>query len=149
VDSPARRFSARQAEFDSISAFIDSQCTCLAQDERLRIILLVEELFANTVNHGYGGDSDKPVWISVRAGEDLCRVVYEDSGPAYDPFAAVDSSSTEADLEQRRIGGLGIVLLMELSSGRTYERRGDRNVIQLDIPRARPDQHSESRPEFG
>lgn len=139
MDSPARRFSARQAEFNSIAAFIDSQCSSLAPEERLRIILLVEELFANSVNHGYGGDSDQPVWITVHAGNDTCRVIYEDCGPAYDPFAAVDESSTEAELEERRVGGLGIVLLMELSSGRTYERRGDRNVVQLDVPRATPD----------
>ncbi len=144
MDSPARRFSGRQAEFDSIAAFIDSQCSSLAQDERLRIILLVEELFANSVNHGYGGDSDKPVWVSVHVGNDTCRVIYEDCGPAYDPFAAVDASTTEAELEERRVGGLGIVLLMELSSGRTYERRGDRNVVQLDVPRATPGQRTDS-----
>lgn len=136
MDSPARRFSARQAEFDSIAAFIETECSSLTQDERLRIVLLVEELFANSVNHGYGGDSDHPVWVSVRVGNDACRVIYEDCGPAYDPFAAVDATSAEAELEQRRVGGLGIVLLMELSSGRTYERRGDRNVVQLDVSRA-------------
>ena len=139
MDSPARRFSARQAEFDSIAQFIDSECASLVQDERLRIILLVEELFANSVNHGYGGDSDKPVWVSVSVGQDTSRVIYEDCGQAYDPFAAVDASSTEAELEERRVGGQGIVLLKELSSGRTYERRGDRNVVQLDVPRATPD----------
>lgn len=143
MDSPARRFSARHAEFDSIAAFIDSECSSLARDERLRIILLVEELFANSINHGYGGDSDEPVWISVLVRKDTCRVIYEDCGPAYDPFAAVDASSTESELEQRRIGGLGIVLLMELSSSRAYERRADRNVVQLDVPHATPARQTE------
>ena len=136
MDSP-RRFSARQAEFDEIAEFIESTCARLKDEERLRLILLVEELFANSVNHGYGGDSDQPVWLSVRVNDDDCRLVYEDCAPPYNPFASVDSSSTQAALEDRPIGGLGIVLMMELSSSRNYERRGDRNVIELHIPHAR------------
>jgi hypothetical protein len=39
------------------------------------------------------------------------------------------------DLDHRPIGGLGIVRLIELSTSRRYARRGDRNVIELDVPR--------------
>jgi anti-sigma regulatory factor (Ser/Thr protein kinase) len=135
VDSPAtRRFRARQEEFDSITAFIESACASLKDDERLRIILLVEELFANSVNHGYGGDSDQPVWLTLGVDNDDCHVVYEDSAPPYDPFGSADASNMQADLAERPVGGLGIVLLMELSSARKYERRGDRNVIELHVP---------------
>ena len=135
MDSPAtRRFSARQAEFDSIADFIESACANLKDDERLRIILLVEELFANSVNHGYGGDSDQPVWLTLGTGKQDCHIVYEDCAPPYNPFAAVDASNMQADLAERPIGGLGIVLLTEFSSRRKYERRGDRNVIELHIP---------------
>ena len=135
MDSHARRFSASHAEFDAIAAYIESACAGTTEDERLRIMLLVEELFANSVNHGYGGDSDKPVWLSVRVGDQSLELVYEDCAPEYNPFDAVDASSTEDDVEHRRIGGLGIVLLIELSSSRSYERRGERNVIELHVPR--------------
>lgn len=136
MDSQAtQRFSARQAEFDAISAFIEMACANLSEEERLRIVLLVEELFANSVNHGYGGDSDQPVWLSVRVDAASCTLIYEDCAPPYNPFAAMTASNTQGDLEHRPIGGLGIVLLIELSSSRNYERRGDRNVIELDVPR--------------
>jgi len=135
VDSAAtRRFSARHREFDSIVNFIESACTGLKDDERLRVILLVEELFANSVNHGYGGDSDQPVWLTLAVGGSECRVVYEDCAPPYNPFASADSSNTQADVADRPLGGLGIVLLMQLSSSRKYERRADRNVIELHVP---------------
>jgi hypothetical protein len=75
------------------------------------------------------------VWLSVRVGDQSLELVYEDCAPEYNPFDAVDASSTEDDVEHRRIGGLGIVLLIELSSSRSYERRGDRNVIELHVPR--------------
>ena len=138
MDSPAgQRFSARLSEFDAISAYIESTCAGLQEDARLRILLLVEELFVNSVNHGYGGDSDQPVWLALTVSDEDCRIVYEDCAPAYDPFAAVDSSSAEGDVDQRRVGGLGIVLLVELSSSRDYHRRGDRNVIELHVPHDR------------
>ena len=138
MDSPGgRRFSARLSEFDSIAAFIESACATLQEDARLRIVLLVEELFMNSINHGYGGDSDQPVWLSIGVGQDDCHLVYEDCAPAYDPFASVDWSNTQAELDQRRIGGLGIVLLVEFSSKHDYQRRGDRNVIELQVPHDR------------
>ncbi|HYC44619.1 MAG TPA: ATP-binding protein [Burkholderiales bacterium] len=129
-----RRFSARLAEFDAIATFIETACGEMKDEERLRIVLIVEELFANSVNHGYCGDSDQPVWLTLSAGEEDCHVVYEDCAPEYDPFAVVDTSSTEADVDTRRVGGLGLVLLVELSTSRSYQRRGTHNVVELRIP---------------
>ena len=138
MDSPAgRHFSARLSEFDSISAFVEAACASLQEDARLRLLLLVEELFVNSVNHGYGGDSDQPVWLALNVGDEEGHLVDDDRAPPYDPFAAVDASSATGDIDQRRIGGLGIVLLVELSSSRTYDRRGDRNVIELHVPHDR------------
>lgn len=133
VDNSGRRFIARLSEFDTIVAYIDAACATLAAEDRLRIALLVEELFANTVNHGYGGDSDGPVWLGLEATTRGCRIVYEDCAPAYDPFAALNDT-TDATLEERPIGGLGLLLLAEMSSRRRYERRGNRNVVELEVP---------------
>lgn len=135
--SERRRFNARQAEFDAIAEFIETACGKMKDEERLRIVLIVEELFANSVNHGYGRDCDEPVWLSLGVNDDDCHLVYEDCAPEYDPFAAVDTSSTDADVETRRVGGLGIVLLVELSSSRSYQRRGTHNVVELRVPHKR------------
>lgn len=133
-----RRFTARQAEFDAIRAFIEAQCATIEDDERQRAVLLVEELFANSVFHGYGGDSDEPVWLTVEVGPHGCRLVYEDCAPAYDPFSVEEPDLDAAVPEDRPIGGLGIVFLNELSSARSYARRGDRNVIELHVRRSAP-----------
>ena len=138
MDSPGRRqFSARLSEFDSIAAYIESACATLQEDARLRIVLLVEELFVNSINHGYGGDSDHPVWLTLRVDSEECHLLYEDCAPAYDPFSSVDTASTQGELDQRRIGGLGIVLLVEFSTQHDYRRDGDRNVIELRVPHDR------------
>lgn len=133
TSSATRRFTARQAEFEAIRTFIDAACATIGNDERQRAVLLVEELFANSVSHGYGGDSDQPVWLTVRIGEDGCRLVFEDCAPPYDPFLAGEHRLDQIELERRGVGGLGIVFLFEFSSERKYERRGGRNVIELQV----------------
>jgi serine/threonine-protein kinase RsbW/sigma-B regulation protein RsbU (phosphoserine phosphatase) len=130
-----RRFTARQAEFDAIRAFIETACAGIEEDERQRAVLLVEELFANSVFHGYGGDSDEPVWLTVEVDTDGCRLTYEDCAPAYNPFAIEEPDLDAAVPEDRPIGGLGIVFLNELSSARSYAREGDRNVIAMHVRR--------------
>ena len=130
-----RRFTARQAEFDAIRAFIEAECATIEDDECQRAVLLVEELFANTVLHGYGGDSDEPVWLTVDLDSDGCRIVYEDRARAYDPFATDGPDLDSAAPEDRPIGALGIVFLNELSRARSYARRHDRNVIEIRVRR--------------
>jgi anti-sigma regulatory factor (Ser/Thr protein kinase) len=136
VNSPARRhFTARQAEFEAIRTFIETVCAAIEDDERQRAVLLVEELFANSVCHGYGGDSDQPVWLTVDVADNGCHLVYEDCAPPYNPFLAEEPDLDHPALEDRLVGGLGIVFLTELSSTRSYERRGDTNVIELHVRR--------------
>lgn len=129
-----RCFKARYAEFDAIRAYIDEACPALKPDSRGRIVLVVEELFANSVNHGYGGDSDEPVWITLQFDDGNCLLVYEDRARAHDPFSIPDKGVSQAPAEERPVGGLGILLLLELSSSQRYERREGRNVIELKMP---------------
>jgi anti-sigma regulatory factor (Ser/Thr protein kinase) len=131
-----KRFNATHVEFDAIREFIESACASMKPNERQRVVLLVEELFTNTVNHGYGGDSNQPVWLSLNVEGEDCQLVYEDSGPPHDPFSIPDKGASRGPAEERPVGGLGILLLIELSSNRRYERRGDRNVIELQVRRS-------------
>jgi anti-sigma regulatory factor (Ser/Thr protein kinase) len=130
----SRRFDARHAELDAIREFVDATCAKMSRDDRHRVFLLVEELFTNSVIHGYGAESGEPVWLTVGVTDAVCSVVYEDEARAYDPFGAVDHARLDASVEDRPIGGLGIYLLTEMSSKHSYARRGKRNVIEFDVP---------------
>jgi len=137
VDSPdRRRFNASEAEFAALCEFVEARCAVLRNDERQRVLLLVEELFTNSINHGYGGDSSEPVWLTLTLTDTACQIVYEDCAPAHNPFEAPDLGLDEMKLDDRRIGGLGIVLLSEFSFERGYEREDGRNVIKLQVRRA-------------
>ena len=99
---------------------------------RLRhdIELVFDEVVTNIVNHGRpAGDVD----VAIRFGEDT-TLVFEDDGVAFDPRAQ-PAPAPAARREDLRIGGLGIVIVRELSSRLDYERTPEgRNRLTIAIP---------------
>ncbi|KPK14701.1 MAG: hypothetical protein AMJ67_15915 [Betaproteobacteria bacterium SG8_41] len=123
-----------------LRGFIEAVCreAAIARNDTLRIALVAEELFTNSVKHGYGGDSGKQVWLTLQPGEGACRLVYEDAAPPYNPFADAATPDLEAPLDTRAIGGLGVLLVARFSRSHKYTRAGDRNRISLLLPLAGP-----------
>jgi len=133
-----RRFGARRAEFRAIRAFVEAACAVLPHDYIQRLVLIAEELFCNTIEHGYGGDSDQPVWLELAATVRGCRLVYQDAAPPHDPFTSIKLPPLSENEDNIPIGGLGIYLIGQLCTLKCYERRGERNVIELCVPRMSP-----------
>jgi len=90
-----RSFPARRDALPQVEAFLAEVCAAAGLDRAmgLRVTLLVEELFTNTVVHGHGADSDAPVQLDCEVAAGRIALVYEDTGPPHDPFAAVASPS--------------------------------------------------------
>ena len=130
----SRRFQARYAEFDAIRDYLAAASEGVVPAVRQRLVLMVEELFCNSIEHGYGGESDQPVWVELACGPDSCRITYEDCAPAHDPFSPKAAPMLEAEPESRPVGGLGVFLLMALATAHRYERRGGRNVVEVVVP---------------
>jgi anti-sigma regulatory factor (Ser/Thr protein kinase) len=118
---------ARLDAFSRLGSFLEEVAGAagLSPEAGLRLRLVVEELFTNTVVHGHGGDCDAPVTVSAEPGNGRIDVVYEDSAPPFDPFAARGSPDHSAG------GGHGIALVAGLTDAVSYTRVGDRNRIAL------------------
>ena len=130
----SRRFRARLDEAPSVSTFVESSIAGMPSRLIRRVQLVVEELFVNTVTHGHGGDSEAPVDLSVSLDGDRVTVVYEDTAPAFDPFAGVETLDPAAPLEARRVGHLGLLLISQLTERREYARIGHRNCVTVELP---------------
>jgi serine/threonine-protein kinase RsbW len=130
-----RTFPARRDALPQIEAFLGEVCGAagLGRQTCLRLTLLVEELFTNTVVHGHGADSEAPVRIECEVSPGRIALIYEDTGPAHDPFARVIAPDADADVEDRPIGGLGVLLVSAMAQHVEYQRAGDRNRISLVI----------------
>ena len=98
--------------------------------DSLRLALVVEELFTNTVAHGFGGDSEAPVKIEFGVERGHVAVTYEDTGPPFDPFGAAGAAEP---MQSAALvpGGLGLALIAGLASDLGYERAQGRNRISL------------------
>ena len=104
-------------------------------DDALRLVLIVEELFTNTVAHGYGGDCEASIRIAlaVEAGE--VELFYEDAAPRYDPLSRLSASraTVGAKAESQPAGGLGIHLVGNLTEGARYVYEDRRNRLWLRL----------------
>jgi anti-sigma regulatory factor (Ser/Thr protein kinase) len=132
--SQTRRFHARLDEASSLSRFVESSAAGMSPRLIMRLQLVVEELFVNTVTYGHGGDSEAPVDVSVSIDGDRVTLVYEDTAPAFDPFARVESPDPTASLEARSVGHLGVFLITQLAERCGYARTGDRNRVTVELP---------------
>lgn len=134
--APQPPFPARFSALAAIRAVLAAACDAgdLGDKVRLRAELAVEELLANTIHHGYGGESDHPVWVAAQVGTDGLEIDYQDAAPAFDPFAAPAPAAGDTP-EAVALGGLGRLLVRNLAGRCGYRRLHDRNRITLVFPR--------------
>jgi anti-sigma regulatory factor (Ser/Thr protein kinase) len=124
---------AEQAEFARLQAFADEfadQCG-LPDDERSRLLIILDELFTNVVTHGHGPHSAGGT-IAVALGWRTGRlgISFVDDGPPFDPLA-FRGPDLEGAADERGIGGLGIQIVRSLVHQARYRRQGDRNHLHL------------------
>ncbi|MGH8764843.1 MAG: ATP-binding protein [Burkholderiales bacterium] len=131
----AGQFIARLDQLRPMQAFLEAFCAdCdLPRTASLRLNLVVEELFTNTVRHGHRGDCDAPVWVFVSLASDRVQLVYEDKAPPFNPYARLSEPVVDISLSMRKIGGLGVLLTKELAATRDYVYLFGRNRIRLTL----------------
>jgi serine/threonine-protein kinase RsbW len=127
------RFPASMDSMTEIRAFVESACTVagIGKEDCLKVLLIVEELFTNTVIHGYRGESESPVWMAFEPVENGFTLRYEDAAPPHNPFGEYRPLDTAVLVAQQPIGGLGLKLIRSLVSDASYSREGERNCIRL------------------
>ena len=130
-----QRFRARADALPRVCAFVERRCRALGAGRQatLRLILVAEELFINTVIHGYGGDSRRQVALVVRDAGAEIELIAEDGAAAFDPFDRVPQPVAVADPRDAALGGLGRALVAGVSSRYSYERRGQRNRVTVGV----------------
>ena len=143
-DPQARCFEARLELFPELRRHAESCCAQAGFDRPAidRLVLVLEELFANTVEHGYGrkagAQGDRPVWLTIAAAMGRVEVVYEDAGPEYDPFTRAAAPDYTGPVDSWQIGGLGVALVIRLGRNVRYERLEGRNRIRFTMLAAAP-----------
>lgn len=128
-------FLARLDQLRALREFLESFCAAcgVPRDHCLRLNLVLEELFTNTVRHGHRGDSDSPIWITLDASDDAINLTYEDAAPPFNPYGTPPDAPPDTTVKMRKIGGLGVLLTRRLAMSREYAYLYGRNRIRLAL----------------
>jgi serine/threonine-protein kinase RsbW len=132
----SRQFTARLVQLTAVTVFIDEYCLlrALPREVALRLTFVVEELFTNSVLHGYGGERDAPVWVGLSGAGNMVELCYEDAAPPYDPLQRMQEAHTTPvtqTVSGRPIGGLGVFLIAQLAQTARYAHVGGRNRLTV------------------
>jgi anti-sigma regulatory factor (Ser/Thr protein kinase) len=121
-----------------VRTFVGEACerADVPRADRLRLMLVVEELFVNTVTHGHGRDTDAPVHLALTVTPSAIAVDYRDTARAFDPFAAREASLDADPAEDSRVGGLGIRLITAMAEDVGYVRDDGWNRITFRVTRS-------------
>lgn len=98
--------------------------------------LAVDEACTNIVKHGYGGRGGR-IEITVEPVDEGIHVTIHDWGAAFDP-QKVPLPDLMAPLEQRPLGGLGLLLIQRVMDQVDFEfdeENGNRLIMLKRIPR--------------
>lgn len=121
------------SQVTELNQFVQSVTEELQLDKALsrRIKLAVEEVAVNIMNYAYVADAKGQVKVEAMANGQRLRFILTDSGRAFDP-TAVSRADTTLTVEDRPIGGLGILLVRNLMDSINYERINGQNILKIE-----------------
>lgn len=126
------RVPATQEGVTRVATAFDAFAAALALPESVASATQValDELLSNTVRAGFPSGESGHIEASFKVMDDTLDIRLTDDGIPFDPLARADPD-TQASLEARPVGGLGIYFVKRLMDSVTYERAEGENRLSL------------------
>jgi len=118
---------------DTVTAFIEEQLIAYGcgMREQMAIETAVDELFTNIAEYAYNPDTGyATVRIDVLEDPLSVEITFIDHGKQYDPLAKADPDTT-LSIEDRPIGGLGILIVKKSMDVVNYEYKDGKNILTI------------------
>lgn len=94
-----------------------------------RLMLVADELAANVVMHATGASFFQ---AEVRREGEVIRFILIDDGPEFDPLGR-GAPNTNASVEEREVGGLGVHFVERLAAAASYRREDGHNILTITL----------------
>lgn len=96
-----------------------------------QISIAIDELMSNIIRYGYP-DHKGPVSVTMHelTGNNMIKVQFIDQAVPFDPTSMVDPDITKP-AEERKIGGLGIMMVRKIMDGFDYVYEDGKNIVTL------------------
>ncbi len=102
----------------------------LVEDDMYNLQLILDELVANIIKHGYRDEPGHQIHIDLSLAGRVTTLRFKDAAPPFDPVAA-PPPNLDLPIEERPIGGLGVHIVKSLADTMVYERSGDSNILTI------------------
>ena len=122
--------SARYVELPGLMAWVADLAVGLgiAADDSLRLQLVIEELFTNTVTHGHQGDSEHKIKLALGRNDGILTLRYEDDAPPFDNSEIGQNFRLTVE-----VGGQGLGLINGMGKAIRYQRLGQHNITEIEF----------------
>ena len=111
---------------DILDAIIKNEEVASADDVWGKLSVVVEELVLNIVDYANSDYLD----VEIIRDEKSITLRFHDGGIPFNPLEKEEPDFT-IPLEDRKIGGLGIVMVTKYMDTVTYERTGEENILTV------------------
>ena len=114
---------------DFVNAILEEkECSVKMQ---MQIAVVIDEIFGNIANYAYApGSGEATVQVEIEDSPKRLELVFIDKGVPYNPLENKDPDIT-LDIEERKIGGLGIFLVKKMMDEVSYEYADGQNILKL------------------
>jgi len=93
--------------------------------------IAVDELISNTINYGYKSGTKGEIILELVFHNSTLKATIIDDGQAFDPNNAPVPDIENNDVENKRIGGLGIHIVKKMMTSFEYVRKKNKNIVTI------------------
>lgn len=116
-----------------VTEFVDNELESLdcPMKAQAQIDVAIDELFSNIAKYAYNPEVG-PATVRVEVEDDPLSVIvtFIDNGTPYDPLNQEDPDTT-LSLDERGVGGLGVLLVKKTMDDVNYEYKDGKNILSI------------------
>jgi serine/threonine-protein kinase RsbW len=115
-----------QQELD-LTLFVDLKHSAL----RGTILLVIDELVSNLLKYGFSAAPDQRSYLKVVFDDDWLEIELKDNGNRFNPLLLPEPNLVGQELSDRKVGGLGLYLVLKMMDETHYEWIQPWNCLRL------------------
>ncbi len=121
-------------EIQKVIEAVDAFCANnqLPREISQKLGVIFDDLLNNTINYGFDEGEEHEIVIQIEIMHDRLIIKLSDDGIPFNPFDRIGPDTT-LSVEEREIGGLGVLLVTKMTHSHSYQRLRNRNIITLTI----------------
>ncbi|MDR1982418.1 MAG: ATP-binding protein [Holosporaceae bacterium] len=96
------------------------------------IVLILDEIVTNVINYAYPDGNDHEFNLEIKKSGNYIIIRLVDNGIPFDPLISTDPD-VSSSLKERKVGGLGIFIVKQLSEIVEYSRINGKNQLSVTV----------------